>query len=177
MQEGIIAFLSTVKISAAVRAHTQAGLPCLVYLRHPGRGGVMASWGPSATSQSRNPAPCSVSLAPAFTRRSTAAQSRRLSRSQRTSSTRGSSTRWSRRRNCPTLWTARRASSSPARTRNLSRRGPLRSDHPRPEPGNQSAFPAIRNGRTFARCLPTGPRVVLPLNGTGRGKNPASNLP
>lgn len=45
MQEGTLAFLSMVKISAAVRAHRQAGLPYLVYLRHPTTGGVMASWG------------------------------------------------------------------------------------------------------------------------------------
>ncbi|QDY90092.1 acetyl-CoA carboxyl transferase [Arthrobacter sp. UKPF54-2] len=45
MQEGTLAFLSMVKISAAVRAHRLAGLPYLVYLRHPTTGGVMASWG------------------------------------------------------------------------------------------------------------------------------------
>lgn len=45
MQEGTLAFLSMVKISAAVRLHRQAGLPYLVYLRHPTTGGVMASWG------------------------------------------------------------------------------------------------------------------------------------
>jgi acetyl-CoA carboxylase carboxyl transferase subunit beta len=45
MQEGTLAFLSMVQISAAVRAHRQAGLPYLVYLRHPTTGGVMASWG------------------------------------------------------------------------------------------------------------------------------------
>ena len=45
MQEGTIAFLAMAKISAAVRAHRQAGLPYLVYLRHPTTGGVMASWG------------------------------------------------------------------------------------------------------------------------------------
>jgi acetyl-CoA carboxylase carboxyl transferase subunit beta len=45
MQEGTIAFLSMVKISAAVRAHRQAGLAYLVYLRHPPIGGVMTSWG------------------------------------------------------------------------------------------------------------------------------------
>lgn len=45
MQEGTLAFLSMVKITAAVRAHRQAGLPYLVYLRHPTTGGVMASWG------------------------------------------------------------------------------------------------------------------------------------
>lgn len=45
MQEGTLAFLSMVKITAAVRAHRQAGHPYLVYLRHPTTGGVMASWG------------------------------------------------------------------------------------------------------------------------------------
>jgi len=45
MQEGTPAFLSMVKITAAVRAHRQAKIPYLVYLRHPTTGGVMASWG------------------------------------------------------------------------------------------------------------------------------------
>ncbi|MDR7158291.1 carboxyl transferase domain-containing protein [Arthrobacter sp. BE255] len=45
MQEGTLAFLSMVKITGAVRAHRHAGLPYLVYLRHPTTGGVMASWG------------------------------------------------------------------------------------------------------------------------------------
>lgn len=45
MQEGTLAFLSMVKITAAVRAHRLAGHPYLVYLRHPTTGGVMASWG------------------------------------------------------------------------------------------------------------------------------------
>lgn len=45
MQEGTLAFLGMVKITAAVRRHRQAGLPYLVYLRHPTTGGVMASWG------------------------------------------------------------------------------------------------------------------------------------
>ena len=45
MQEGTPAFLSMVDITGAVRAHRQAGLPYLVYLRHPTTGGVMASWG------------------------------------------------------------------------------------------------------------------------------------
>ncbi|KGJ72602.1 acetyl-CoA carboxyl transferase [Cryobacterium roopkundense] len=45
MQEGTLAFLSMVKITAAVRAHRAAGHPYLVYLRHPTTGGVMASWG------------------------------------------------------------------------------------------------------------------------------------
>ena len=45
MQEGTVAFLSMVKITAAVVAHKAAGLPFLVYLRHPTTGGVFASWG------------------------------------------------------------------------------------------------------------------------------------
>lgn len=45
MQEGTIAFLQMVKISAAVAGHKAAGLPYLVYLRHPTTGGVFASWG------------------------------------------------------------------------------------------------------------------------------------
>jgi len=45
MQEGTTAFLQMVKISAAISAHKAAGLPYLVYLRHPTTGGVFASWG------------------------------------------------------------------------------------------------------------------------------------
>ncbi|MGC0420448.1 carboxyl transferase domain-containing protein [Embleya sp. AB8] len=45
MQEGTVAFLQMVKISAAVATHRAAGLPYLVYLRHPTTGGVFASWG------------------------------------------------------------------------------------------------------------------------------------
>jgi acetyl-CoA carboxylase carboxyl transferase subunit beta len=45
MQEGTPAFVQMVAISAAVAAHKAAGLPYLVYLRHPTTGGVMASWG------------------------------------------------------------------------------------------------------------------------------------
>jgi acetyl-CoA carboxylase carboxyl transferase subunit beta len=45
MQEGTPAFVEMVRISQAVAAHRAAGLPYLVYLRHPTTGGVMASWG------------------------------------------------------------------------------------------------------------------------------------
>ncbi|GAA1786936.1 acetyl-CoA carboxyl transferase [Planosporangium flavigriseum] len=45
MQEGTLAFLQMVKITDAVAAHRAAGLPYLVYLRHPTTGGVLASWG------------------------------------------------------------------------------------------------------------------------------------
>ncbi len=45
MQEGTPAFLRMAGIAAAVRSHTAAGLPYLVYLRHPTTGGVFATWG------------------------------------------------------------------------------------------------------------------------------------
>ncbi|MDP9444778.1 MAG: acetyl-CoA carboxylase carboxyltransferase subunit alpha/beta [Actinomycetota bacterium] len=45
MQEGTVAFVQMVKISAAITTHKAAGLPYLVYLRHPTTGGVFASWG------------------------------------------------------------------------------------------------------------------------------------
>jgi acyl-CoA carboxylase subunit beta len=44
MQEGTVAFLQMATITAAVAAHRAAGLPYLVYLRHPTTGGVFASW-------------------------------------------------------------------------------------------------------------------------------------
>ena len=45
MQEGTPAFVGMVKISAACTQLKQAGLPYIVYLRHPTTGGVFASWG------------------------------------------------------------------------------------------------------------------------------------
>jgi acyl-CoA carboxylase subunit beta len=45
MQEGTPAFVEMVAISRTVVAHKAAGLPYLVYLRHPTTGGVFASWG------------------------------------------------------------------------------------------------------------------------------------
>jgi acetyl-CoA carboxylase carboxyl transferase subunit beta len=45
LQEGTVAFLQMVKITAAVARHRSAGLPYLVYLRDPTTGGVFASWG------------------------------------------------------------------------------------------------------------------------------------
>jgi acetyl-CoA carboxylase carboxyl transferase subunit beta len=45
MQEGTVAFVCMVKVTAALAAHRAAGLPYLVYLRHPTTGGVFASWG------------------------------------------------------------------------------------------------------------------------------------
>lgn len=44
MQEGTPAFVQMVKMGQAVAAHRQAGLPYIVYLRHPTTGGVLASW-------------------------------------------------------------------------------------------------------------------------------------
>lgn len=45
LQEGTPAFLEMAGIAAALRRHTDSGLPYLVYLRHPTTGGVFASWG------------------------------------------------------------------------------------------------------------------------------------
>jgi acetyl-CoA carboxylase carboxyl transferase beta subunit len=45
MQEGAMAFVQMVKITAAIQAHRAVGLPYVVYLRHPTTGGVFASWG------------------------------------------------------------------------------------------------------------------------------------
>lgn len=45
MQEGTPAFLQMAAITAAVNDHRDAGLPYIVYLRHPTTGGVFASWG------------------------------------------------------------------------------------------------------------------------------------
>ena len=45
MQEGTVAFLQMVKISAAIVRHKANGNPYLVYLRNPTTGGVFASWG------------------------------------------------------------------------------------------------------------------------------------
>jgi acetyl-CoA carboxylase alpha subunit/acetyl-CoA carboxylase beta subunit len=45
MQEGTPAFVHMIRISEAIANHRTAGLPYLVYLRHPTTGGVMASWG------------------------------------------------------------------------------------------------------------------------------------
>ncbi len=45
MQEGTRAFVWMAHIAAALSDHKAAGLPYLVYLRHPTTGGVMASWG------------------------------------------------------------------------------------------------------------------------------------
>ena len=39
LQEGTVAFLQMVKVAAAIADHRKAGLPYLVYLRHPTTGG------------------------------------------------------------------------------------------------------------------------------------------
>jgi len=45
LQEGAVAFLQMIKVTTAIADHKAAGLPYLVYLRHPTTGGVLASWG------------------------------------------------------------------------------------------------------------------------------------
>ncbi|WP_250290010.1 carboxyl transferase domain-containing protein [Frankia sp. CiP1_Cm_nod1] len=44
IHEGTPAFLQMLTISSAIAEHRAAGLPYLVYLRHPTTGGVLASW-------------------------------------------------------------------------------------------------------------------------------------
>lgn len=44
MQEGTVAFIQMIRITAAIEDHKNAGLPYLVYLRNPTAGGVFASW-------------------------------------------------------------------------------------------------------------------------------------
>ena len=45
MQEGTVAFVQMIRISAAIARHKEQALPYLVYLRSPTTGGVFASWG------------------------------------------------------------------------------------------------------------------------------------
>ncbi|MCW2831503.1 MAG: acetyl-CoA carboxyl transferase [Aeromicrobium sp.] len=45
MQEGTPAFVQMIDITRAIMDHRAAGLPYLIYLRHPTTGGVFASWG------------------------------------------------------------------------------------------------------------------------------------
>ena len=44
MQEGTPAFVTMVKITAAVAAYKKRHLPYITYLRHPTTGGVLAPW-------------------------------------------------------------------------------------------------------------------------------------
>lgn len=55
MQEGSPAFVQMIEISRALMDHQAAGLPYLVYLRHPTTGGVFASWGSLAHITVGNP--------------------------------------------------------------------------------------------------------------------------
>jgi acetyl-CoA carboxylase carboxyl transferase beta subunit len=45
MQEGTLAFVQMIKVAGALADHKTAGLPYVVYLRHPTTGGAYASWG------------------------------------------------------------------------------------------------------------------------------------
>ena len=81
MQEGTPAFVQMVRISQAVAAHKAAGLPYLVYLRHPTTGGVMASWGSLGPRDRRRARRAGrASWARASTPRSTARSSPRACR-------------------------------------------------------------------------------------------------
>ena len=84
MQEGTIAFVQMVKITAAVTAHKSAHLPYLAYLRHPTTGGVFASWASLGHLTLPSRAPSSASSARGPTRRCTGRDSRRARRRPRT---------------------------------------------------------------------------------------------
>ncbi len=78
----------------AVAAHKAAGLPYLVYLRHPTTGGVMASWGSLGPRDRRRAGGAGrASSGRGSTRRSTASRSPRACRPRRTSTPTASSTR------------------------------------------------------------------------------------
>ena len=90
MQEGTVAFVQMIGVSAAVTAHKAAGLPYLVYLRHPTTGGVLASWGSLGQLTVAEPGRADrASSARASTPPCTAASSRRACRPRRTCSRTG----------------------------------------------------------------------------------------
>ena len=93
MQEGTPAFVQMVRISQAVAAHKAAGLPYLVYLRHPTTGGVMASWGSLGQVTAAEPGALVGFLGRGSTPPSTAGSSPRACRRRRTSPPAASSTR------------------------------------------------------------------------------------
>ena len=84
--------------------HKAAGLPYLVYLRHPTTGGVFASWGSLGHVTVAEPGALIGFLGPKCSRHSTARRSRRGFRSRRTWWTRGSSTGSWRPRIWPPWW-------------------------------------------------------------------------
>ena len=94
MQEGTPAFVQMVAHLAAVAAHKAAGLPYLVYLRHPTTGGVFASWGSLGHVTVAEPGALIGFLGPrVFEALYGTRVPGRASRPRRTSSTRASSTR------------------------------------------------------------------------------------
>jgi carboxyltransferase family protein len=76
MQEGTVAFLQMVKVTAAIAEHRAAALPYLVYLRHPTTGGVLASWDRSGISPPPSPEHSSASSAHGSTRHCRGTRSR-----------------------------------------------------------------------------------------------------
>ena len=90
MQEGTVAFLQMIGITAAIARHKEAGLPYLVYLRDPTFGGVLASWGSLGHVTIAEPGALDrLPRARGSTRRSTASRSPRACRPPRTSPSTG----------------------------------------------------------------------------------------
>ena len=101
MQEGTVAFLQMAKITAAVAAHQAAGLPYLVYLRHPTTGGVFASWASVGHLTLAEPGALIGFLGPRVYEALTGAPIPRACRRRRTCSPAGWWTRWWRRTSSP----------------------------------------------------------------------------
>ena len=155
MQEGTPAFVQMVRISQAVAAHKAAGLPYLVYLRHPTTGGVMASWGslghvtvaePGALVGLPRPAGLRGALRPA--------SSPRACRPRRTSTPTASSTPSSPPTRSPTSSTGLLDDPAwrPGRASPPFPRPPDDADPRRRHVGRRHPVPAAATGPAYAGC-------------------------
>ena len=170
MQEGTPAFVQMIRISAAIAAHKTAGLPYLVYLRHPTTGGVMASWGSLGHITVAEPGALVGFLGP---RVYEALYDEHLPRGR---ADRGEPLRARHRRRRRTPRGDRRASCDRALTHALA---PARSSRSRSPPVEEipdvDAWESItRSRRTdrpgVRRLLRYAATDVIPLNGTGAGR-------
>src|SRR4051794_39970156 len=115
MQEGTVAFLQMIGISAAIARHKAAGLPYLVYLRDPTFGGVLASWGSLGHVTIAEPGASIGFLGPRVYQALYGEPFPMACRRPRTWPSTACSTRWFRTRRSPRSPTGRCACSPPAR--------------------------------------------------------------
>ncbi len=167
---GHAGFLQMVRISSAVAQHKAAGLPYIVYLRHPTTGGVMASWGSLGhMTVGRAGRAGRVPRRRGSTRRSTAGRSPRACRPPRTSTPAASSTPSCPPRRSPGILDRALTSCSPPGTG--SPPVPAPPDDAEPRPGS-SLGPVIgRGGRTgpaYAGCSSTPPATSSRSTAPGR---------